>query len=71
MGVVPQSQSLNFELIFRPWGFLTALMTNLQLKPDPTTFSGRFAPGSSGIFYFRYFVWEKLKFGIKMLAETS
>ena len=55
-------------------GFQLRWLRIWRLKPDPTTCSacsGRSAYGSSRKFYFRYSAWEKFKFGIKMLAETS
>ena len=59
---------------FVPGGFRLRWLRIWRLKPDPTTCSacsGRSAYGSFGKFHFRYSAWEKFKFGIKMLAETS
>ena len=68
--VDPQISSWFFVL----GGFRLRWWRIWRLKPDPTTCSacsGRSASGSFEKFYFRYSVWEKFNFGIKMLAETS
>ena len=55
-------------------GFRPRWLRIWRLKLDLTTCSacsGRSAYGSSRKIYFRYSAWEKFKFGIKMLGETS